>query len=349
MKNYEKKAFIQIFLGYFISVSIFVLLLGYLYLNQQKMFIMQKTAMNMHQYLLKLKQSGFTYEQDGYGYETINKIKLKQPLPLKRGDVYIKVFSKRYVVTISSLLVDKEIYDLKVFTIILQIILLSFFAMISFILTKRSLKPMVDTISHLDRFTKDLIHDLNTPISSILINSKMLEKSADEKDMKKIKRIEDSAKNISSLYSNLEILLDEKNLIKKNIDLKIILDDIVDTYKSIYPNIEFTLEVFGSNVKTNETAIKRILDNIISNSCKYSIDINPRVDVKFINNKLIIKDNGKGMKYPKKIFERNYKEVESGHGIGMHIAHRLCSELSIQMDIKSEKENGTIVELRFNI
>ncbi|MCK5293221.1 MAG: HAMP domain-containing histidine kinase [Arcobacteraceae bacterium] len=348
MKNYEKKSFIQIFLGYFVSVAMFILLLGYLYFQQQQTFLMQKIAMNMHQYLMKLKQSQFKYKQDGFSYEATFNSKLKKQLPQKDGDIYYKAFSKRHIIKIDASIVDNELKKIKYFTIILQILLISFFAFISFILARKSLKPMADTISHLDRFMKDLIHDLNTPITSILINSKMLKKDAIEKDIKKITRIENSAKNISSLYANLEILLDGNSLKKENIDLTILINDIVEIYKSIYPNIKFNVDIKGDNVNINLNAIKRILDNIISNACKYSIDINPTIEISYNNDILIIKDNGKGIKYPKKIFERSYKEVDSGHGIGMHIVHRLCSELSISIDIKSEPNQGTIVTLKFN-
>ena len=60
---------------------------------------------------------------------------------------------------------------------------------------------------------------------------------------------------------------------------------------------------------------------------------------------ITIEDNGKGMKYPQKIFERSYKENQIGHGIGMHIVHRLCSELNIKIKIKSIQNVGTTVEL----
>ena len=194
MRNYEKKSFIQIFLGYFISVTVFVVLLGFLYFNQQKTFIMQKTAMNMHQYLTLLRQSDFKYKQDGYSYDIDENVKIKRQLPKKIDNFYIKAFSKPHIVKIEAIIVDTQLKKIKNFTIILQVVLIVFFAIVSWILTRKSLQPMIDTISHLDRFTKDLIHDLNTPVTSILLNTKMLKKDADEKSLNKINRIENSAK-----------------------------------------------------------------------------------------------------------------------------------------------------------
>jgi len=347
LRNYEKRAFIQIFLGYFISVAIFILLLGFLYFEQQKVYVIQKTAMGMHEYLMKLKQADFEYTQENYSYEIINDGRVKKQLPQKKGDVYVKVFSKIIMVKADSEMIDEELNDIKIFTILLQIFFLLLFAFISFVLTRKSLKPMVDTISHLDRFTKDLIHDLNTPVTSILINTKMLKKNTTEQNMKKILRIENSAKNISSLYANLEVLLDENSIKKDEFNLSLVLNDLLETYKSIYPNISFNFANKEIYLTTNQNAVKRIIDNILSNACKYSSTNNPTITILFENNTLTIKDNGKGIKYPKKIFERSYKEDDNGHGIGMHIVHRLCNELSLNIDIESKENIGTIVTIKF--
>ena len=150
-------------------------------------------------------------------------------------------------------------------------------------------------------------------------------------------------KNISSLYANLEVLLDELSLVKEDFDISELITNTIETYKTIYPHIQFTYDNKPALINSNQNAVKRILDNIISNACKYSIDNEPTIIVTYDNNVLTIKDNGKGIKYPKKIFERNYKENESGYGIGMHIVHRLCSELLIKINIKSEQNIGTTI------
>ncbi len=302
--------------------------------------------MNMHQYLINVKQSDFKYEKDGYSYKIIANGKVVKQLPQKDGNRYYKIFSKRFLVYTDASIIDKEIQDVKIFTIIIQLLLICFFALISYFLTKRSIKPMIDTISHLDRFVGDLIHDLNTPITSILLNTKMLQKDATEDNNKKITRIENSAKNILSLYSNLEILLDENSLKKQKLKLVDEVSSVLDIYKPIYPQVTINLDIDTTDIiNTNQNAFRRILDNIISNAYKYSIDVNPTIDIGYSNGILTIKDNGKGIKYPKKIFERNYKEAESGHGIGMHIVYRLCSELSIDINIQSQ--DGTCITLTF--
>ena len=224
MKKYEKTSLLKFTFIYFFSTAFFVVLLGYLYYTQQENQVLQKYTMKMHEYSMHLKQTAFRHTQKGYSYSIEDKNRFKYQLAIKEGDFYKKSFPvqkgmQSIVVNLDSNIVNNELYKLKMFTIILQIGLIFLFLTISFILAKVSLRPLNETISHLDRFIKDLIHDLNTPSTSILLNTKMLKKNiSEEKELKKLNRIENSAIAISSLYENLEILL-HKNMLKDEINL----------------------------------------------------------------------------------------------------------------------------------
>ncbi len=354
MKKYEKTSLLKFTFIYFFSTAFFVILLGYLYYGQQENQVLQKYTMKMHDYSMQLKQTTFRYTRDGYSYDIEDKNRFIYQLATKEGNYYKKSFPilkgrQSIVVSIKDDLVQNELNEIKLFTIVLQVTLIILFLFLSFLLAKYSLRPMNETISHLDRFIKDLIHDLNTPSTSILLNTKMLKKDIDEpKYIKKLNRIENSALAISSLYENLEILL-HKDLDKSSVDLYILLEDKKDNCNILYPNIKFYLDKKEMIVNTNEKAINRIIDNILSNACKYSKDENPTIDIQFDNNILLITDNGKGMQYPQKIFERSYTENdnENGYGIGMHIVHRLCDDLSIGIHVISKEHYGTTIELKF--
>lgn len=351
MKNYEKKSLLKFTLIYFLSTAIFILIVGYIYHGQQKTFILQKHAMKMHEYIITQKQTNFIHSQEFYSFERIKKDIVKYQLPIKENGFYTKVFPSviddyNILVKIDAKIIDSEIKNAKQHVIFWQIIAHIIFLIISFILAKISLKPMNETISHLDRFIKDLIHDLNTPSTAILLNSKMLSREiSDKKSQKKIYRIEQSAKSIASLYENLEIFLN-KNIKKSKIDLYTILQIKKENFKIIFPEVKINIEEKNMIVNSNEKAMSRIIENILSNACKYSSQ-NPKIDITFNDNKLSIKDNGKGMKFPKKVFERSYTENELGHGIGMHIVHRLVIELEMDIKIDSKEDEGTSIELLF--
>ena len=133
MTKYEKQSFIKIFLGYFISVGIFIVILGYLYFIQHKTFIMQKTAMDMHQYILKLKETKFNYEKTAFSFNMVDYIKVKSALPIKDEDIYYKAFTNNLVIYVDAYIVDNQIKKLKTYVILFQLFLLFIFAFISYI------------------------------------------------------------------------------------------------------------------------------------------------------------------------------------------------------------------------
>ena len=216
MKKYEKQSLIKFTFIYFFSIALLILIVGFLYFWQQKHFIMKKTVMQMYQYSTMLSQTNFQYKEDGFSYDLEQKIKVEFDIPVKIDNFYIKAFplqnyNKVATIKIDAKPIDKEIFELKVFTLIIQAVLLLIFVLISYLLAKISLKPMQDTISHLDRFLSDLIHDLNTPATAILLNINMILKNEkDEKKQKQLKRIETSASLIASLHENLELILEQK-------------------------------------------------------------------------------------------------------------------------------------------
>ena len=206
-----------------------------------------------------------------------------------------------------------------------------------------SLRPIKEALNLLENFLKDIIHDLNTPATSILLNSKLLRKRG---NFDEIERIELSAQSIASLYKNLEFI--SPNNIQKNEDVyvdKIVIERIKILQK-IYPKIQFSKDLKPLIIKSNQNGIERIIDNIISNACKYNKK-NGHVELTIHNKKLIINDSGIGIKNTKKVFQRYYKENALGLGIGMSIVKQLCEVLNINIEIKSTLGKGTQVTLEF--
>ena len=354
MKKYEKQSLLKFTFIYFFSIALLILVVGFLYFWQQKQFIMKKTVMQMYQYSAMLSQTDFQYTEDGLSYDLEQKEKVEFEIPIKKDGFYIKAFplqnyNKLVTIKIDAKPIDKEIFDLKVFTLMVQAVLLLIFILISYFLAKISLKPMQDTISHLDRFLSDLIHDLNTPATAILLNvNMMLKNEKEEKKHKQLTRVQTSASTIASLHENLELILERKYNFEELMIFDL-LEAKIEDFKLLYPNIIFELEcTINETIYTDKKSFIRIIDNILSNSSKYSSE-SPKIKVTYKDRRLSIQDNGKGIKYPKKIFERRYKETQQGYGIGMHIVHRLCDNLNIEISVKSEENIGTKIELVYMI
>jgi signal transduction histidine kinase len=100
------------------------------------------------------------------------------------------------------------------------------------------------------------------------------------------------------------------------------------------------LDIDNTTLLTNKEAFSRIIDNLLSNAAKYNKQ-NGSININLKNSNLYIVDTGIGIKEPKKVFNRFYKEQERGIGIGLHIVKKLCEELNIKISLKSELDKGT--------
>lgn len=225
-----------------------------------------------------------------------------------------------------------------------SIIVLLLLLFISIGFAMYSIKPMKEALHLLEEFLKDLIHDLNTPATSILLNAKLLRKRG---DFEEIERIELSAKVISSLYKNLQVLKLNKVVKTEDVSVAELIDEKVKLLKKLYPRIEFITHMNPLHVKSDNYAISRIIDNLLTNACKYN-KRNGTVCITIKDSKILIEDTGVGIKDTKKVFQRYYKENERGLGIGMSIVKQLCDELHIGILIQSELGKGTSIELTLN-
>jgi len=224
---------------------------------------------------------------------------------------------------------------------IYRLFFLLFFISVGFAMY--SMRPMKEALYLLENFLKDLIHDLNTPATSILLNSKLLRKRG---DFDEIERIELSAKSISSLYKNLEFITPNKISKDETVSLEELINEKVEVLQKIYPKINFTKNMKDGIIKSNKNGVDRIIDNLLTNACKYNKK-NGHIYITVVKQKLIIEDTGVGIKDTKKVFQRYYKENTNGLGIGMSIVKQLCETLDIHIHIESKINKGTKIELVF--
>ena len=215
---------------------------------------------------------------------------------------------------------------------------------LSFLFTLYSLKPIREALHINQEFIKDILHDFNTPISSMVLNLEMLKKDCHSPF---IKRIEQSIQTILSLQENLKLFLKNVKSKAEPIDLAKLVAERLDYFRSLYPSLQFELKVKEPlTINAPKDLLLRIIDNILSNACKYNKK-RGFVKVTLESNKMIIEDSGKGIKESKKVFDRFYKESDRGIGIGLSIVKKLCDELDIKIDIQSELGKGTKVILKF--
>ena len=244
----------------------------------------------------------------------------------------------------------KKIEELKLNIIGIFFIIYLIIALIGFYLAKLFLRPIREERVKLNNFIKDTTHELNTPISAILMSTE--NKNLSEKQ---IERVRISAKRVSEIYSDLTYLFLENKETIKNIqefNLKDLISeqmeylDLIATKKRV--KINKSIEDF--DYKIDKDDFIRIFNNLVSNAIKYN-KIGGVIDISLQNNILKISDSGIGIEKDKinDIYKRYYRATneQGGFGIGLNIVSYICSFYKIKILVDSQINKGTIFTLIF--
>lgn len=229
-----------------------------------------------------------------------------------------------------------------------------FMMVLGYFILRLFLKPMRDALHLLDRFIKDTTHELNTPVTAIITNIEMIDKSSlDDRLLKKINRIEIGAKTISNIYEDLTFVTLNNQIISNNeeINLSNVLRQRIEYFNSIatMKKISFDINIEDDVfLVCDMKKITKLIDNILSNAIKYN-KIAGFIKVNLDDNILSIEDSGKGIAKEnlETLFERysRFDKSVGGFGIGLNIVSLIAKEYNLKIDVKSQINVGTIVEI----
>ena len=209
------------------------------------------------------------------------------------------------------------------------------------------------------RFIADTVHQIRTPLTSILMNAEMIKDlQSDDSLNLYIDSIDASINMLSNSYEDLSYvtsfdsiqynpsILSLSDLLKKRIEFFGTICKM--NLKEIESNISEDIEIF-----INIVECERIIDNNISNAIKYAdiekpISINLNKSEKTKKVILEFKSFAKEIENKDKIFEKNYREEESkrGLGLGLNIVKNICDKYNI-LYITSYKNNQNIFTYTF--
>ena len=351
MRGHEKTAFLKFFITYFVSVALLILAVGFFYFEQTKGQLIKKEHFSLLEYVRHIKMNESLDEfSDDYHHEYID---INKHINIRNFEIGIDEFSKFIPVENSEYYLKaykskdtyiSNMYNIKVKIIIVQFLLLSLFASISYFLAKKALAPLNESIQTLDKFAKDLIHDLNTPVGAMKLNIKILEKNEHLKDSNAVLRLKKSIDTIAELRENLTTLLERKTFQVRKINVCDVVRDVLHLHQPNYKNLEFEIHCQSLIVEVNENALKQILHNIISNACKYNKE-DGYVKIYIKNHILFIEDGGVGIKESDRIFDREYS-AQNSTGLGLDIVKRLSDAMGVKVDVTSN-EDGSTFSLEF--
>jgi len=216
------------------------------------------------------------------------------------------------------------------------------------------------------KFLLNVSHELRTPLNAIIGFSEIIKNQIitnPEKVIEYANDIHNSGNELMQIISSIESMtsLERENITinKRNQKIDYIFDEVLNDFKDdiLQKNISVKNKFdFHSNINCNETAIKQVISNIISNSIKFNkhggtITIKNEVQNGWLN--ICIEDNGHGMQNSKiesifKPFNKSRKDSiinQEGARLGLPIANSLINVHDGNISVKSNLGKGTAVTI----
>jgi len=220
---------------------------------------------------------------------------------------------------------------------------------VGYFLSRLFLKPVREQIEALDKFISDTTHELNTPISAILMTVQSLKGI----ETTKMKRLEASAKRLSVMYGSLTYRLEGGTEASENLCLAMIIEERIDFIRELIESkhLLLNLHLEPTMIHMPKRSACRLIDNLISNAIKYS-DVEDTITITLKDRVLKVKDTGIGIdkKIQEDIFRRYYRanDERGGFGIGLNIVLSISKAYNIKLELDSIKGKGSIFILTFS-
>ena len=251
--------------------------------------------------------------------------------------------------------------------IIIIVICITISLFVSYVLSKKTLKPIIESWKKQTEFVQNASHELRTPLTIIQAKQQLL---LEKPESKIIDNTEDigitinETKRLSKLVKELmELANDDSNklvLNKEKIEIDKLIEEIAEMFKEVAMSQGKTLEIdlnYGKEVLIDESKIHELLFIILDNSMKYtSAGDTVTIRTKEKESKLIIdiEDTGIGISDEaiNHIFERFYREDKArtretgGSGLGLSIADSIVQAHGGTIKAMHNKPKGTIFEIR---
>lgn len=274
-----------------------------------------------------------------------NKRHLAPPAAFQKGYLYTFIEGEN---------VSQDLLLIRLQVLLSALASFALIALVSRFLVKIALKPLESKITMLNSFIKDFTHEINTPLSVILLSIEQLEKQQNI-DTTKFARMKLAAKTLSQTYSDLIFLTfpDTISNEEERIMMKEAIRERLEYFRLFFERKQIALSVDlqgDSTILASKSKINKMLDNLISNAIKYNKK-GGFVSVNLKGRALSIKDSGYGIdeKNLTKIFERyaRFNSDQGGFGIGLSLVKSICKEYHIEISCHSKLGEGSEFVLKW--
>lgn len=236
---------------------------------------------------------------------------------------------------------------------------------VSYLLARRSLRPIEEAMDAQTQFVSDASHELRTPLTVLQTTNEVALRKKNLKNSEARELIAhnvDEVKKLKDLSDSLLNLLktSDKEVALSRINLQDVINEALPHIVRIaqQKNIMVEDEVPSLFVYSNKVLLARIITILLDNAVKYSEDSKP---VKLIAKKIDghiqidVVDQGIGIKASDvpHLFRRFYRADKSrsgsdtpGYGLGLSIADKTAKQMGVKIKVISTIGEGSTFSLR---
>ncbi|WP_412726224.1 sensor histidine kinase [Alteromonas sp. D210916BOD_24] len=218
----------------------------------------------------------------------------------------------------------------------------------------RTLKRIALAMEREQSFTRDVSHELRTLLAVIKNAVEVAQLNANS-DQRVLERIANAAEQMEKTVETLLMLAREEHTPSRStpVPLMPILEQAVLDNRLLLDGKPVEVEIDDScntQVLAEPNVLKVILDNIVSNAFKYTLQ--GCVSFTVQNGTLHLKDTGPGLQedIANSVTQRGVKgEQSTGLGFGLSIVKRLCEHQGLALTVLSPSDDaGTEITLRLH-
>ena len=238
---------------------------------------------------------------------------------------------------------------------------------VSYVLSKKTIKPMMVAYKKQTEFVQNASHELRTPLAIIQAkqellltepNAKIIDKSEDiNLTLKETRRLTKLISELMELARNDE---NNKSLEKQDTDLNKLIKEIATPYIDIAKMQEKEIKLdlnYNKNIKLNQSKINQLLVILLDNAVKYT-NSGDTITIKTYDKdskcNIEVQDTGIGISDESinHIFERFYRDDKArsrqtgGNGLGLSIAKTIVNLHGGTIRAFHNNPKGTIIRLR---
>ncbi|MDL4841248.1 sensor histidine kinase [Aquibacillus rhizosphaerae] len=253
--------------------------------------------------------------------------------------------------------------------IVCSVIFVFLSIMASYILSKKTMQPIINSWNKQVEFVENASHELRTPLTIIKNKLELLLTTPNAKIMEKFENIAltlSETNRLSKLTADLLTLAradSETQLEKEIINFDEFIHEVCDPYKEIaqyqQKHVWFQLECFQT-LEVDKERIHQLLVILLDNALKYTTENNSiGIKTSFKDNKAILEISDTGIGISKEgldhIFERFYREDKArsrengGMGLGLSIAQWIVTSHHGTISAYQNQPKGTILKIKLPI